>query len=99
MPKIKPTPFPSEKQVTDAAVLGAAVRSMRTQSGLTIEEAALTIGVAKQTLSDLETGKPTVGLGLALKIAKELGVALFVVPSVDAAGVNRLLGASRHDDA
>lgn len=62
-------------------MLGAAVRACRTQAGLTLEEAALTIGVAKQTLADLEAGKPTVGLGLVLKIAHELGLALFIAPS------------------
>ena len=91
MPKIKPKPFPSDRQLVDPSVLGAAVRSARTQSGLSIADAALTIGIAKQTLSDLEAGKPTVGLGMALKIASELGVTLFVVPSTEKETVRRLL--------
>ena len=61
--------------------LGIAVRAARTQAGLTLADAALTLGVAKQTLSNLELGKPSVGLGLALEIATGLGVAIFMVPA------------------
>lgn len=78
MKRVVKIPFPADPWLREAGDLGLAVRSARTSAGLTIEEAAMTIGVAKQTLSDLERGKPTVGLGLALKIAQELGVSLFV---------------------
>jgi len=79
--RIVPTPFPTDPEVRDAAILGAAVRSARTASGLSIQDAALAIGVAKQTLSNLEAGKPSVGLGLSLRIARELGVTLLAVPA------------------
>lgn len=74
-------PFPSDLELRSAKHLGIAVRAARTQAGLTLADAALTLGVAKQTLSNLELGKPSVGLGLALEIAAGLGVALFMVPA------------------
>ena len=39
--------------------------------------------IAKQTLQDLEHGKETVGLGIALRAATQLGVALFIAPGAD----------------
>ena len=89
MPKITPKPFPAQNQLLDSKTLGEAVRSVRTHGGLSIEQAALMIGVAKQTLSDLEAGKPTVSLGLALKVANELGVSIFVVPKTEQDRVQR----------
>jgi transcriptional regulator with XRE-family HTH domain len=77
---VKPTPFPSNPELRNPKQLGDAVRAARTASGLTLIDAALSVGVAKQTLSDLENGKPTVGLGIALDIAAQLGVSLFVFP-------------------
>ena len=78
MKRVVPTPFPADPLVSDAAVLGAAIRSARTGAGMTIDQAAASIGISKQTLSDLETSGATVGLGIALRVARELGVALFV---------------------
>lgn len=95
MRKTKPTAFPSDPVVTDAAVLGAAVRAARTSAGLRLADAAALLGVAKQTLSDLETGKGTIGLGLALKIAGGLGATLFVVRSTEREKTRRLLVESR----
>jgi transcriptional regulator with XRE-family HTH domain len=90
MKKIVQTPFPSDPLLTNAGVLGQAVRARRTQAGLTIEEAALSIGVAKQTISDLEHGKASVGIGLALRIAAQFGVHLLVAESADVAAHQRL---------
>lgn len=96
MPKITPKPFPAQNQLLDPKTLGEAVRSVRTHSGLSIEQAALIIGVAKQTLSDLEAGKPTVSLGLALRVANELGVSIFVVPKTEQDRVQRFfMGSSK----
>lgn len=81
MRTVTPKPFPSDLELRNTQQLGAAIRAVRTQAGLTLADAALTLGVAKQTLSDLELGKPTVGLGLALQIATGLGVALFMTPA------------------
>jgi len=67
MRTVTPKPFPTELELRSAKQLGIAVRAARTQARLTLADAALTLGVAKQTLSDLELGKPSVGLGLALR--------------------------------
>jgi transcriptional regulator with XRE-family HTH domain len=91
MKRIVETIFPSDPQVFDATVLGDAIRACRTQAGLSIQEAARSIGVAKQTLSDLEAGKPTVKLELVLKIARDLGVNLFVVQNSDTERLKRAL--------
>ena len=91
MPRIVPKPFPEECLLTDTKALGAAVRSARTHSGLSIEEAALIIGVAKQTISDIEAGKPGVGIGLVLRVASQVGVSLFMVPSTSRSEVHNLI--------
>jgi len=65
--------------------------------GLTVEDAALSIGVAKQTLSDLEAGKETVGLGLVLRITRELGIALFVAPAEQRERFRRILASTGKD--
>jgi transcriptional regulator with XRE-family HTH domain len=91
MKRVIPTPFPLDPFFSDARVLGAAVRAARTAAGLTVEDAALSIGVAKQTLSDLEAGKESVGLGLVLRITRDVGVALFVAPATQRERIRRML--------
>jgi transcriptional regulator with XRE-family HTH domain len=81
MKKVKATKFPKSPELFDSKQFGLAVRAGRTNAGMTLEDAALTIGMAKQTLSDIELGKPTVGLGNALLAATSLGVAVFIVPA------------------
>ena len=85
--RVVPTAFPTDPQLTTPDELGAAVRAARTAGGLTLEEAALAVSVAKQTLGDLEAGKPTVGLGIALRVAKVLGASLFIAPAGDAGAI------------
>lgn len=79
MKQVKPTPHPANPVLLDTKVLGSAVRAARTGAGMTLAEAALSIGVAKQTLSNLEAGKPGVSLGLTLKIVQALGLGLVVL--------------------
>ena len=95
MRRVVPTAFPTDPVLADAAALGAAVRAARTAAGMTLADAALAIGVAKQTLSDLETARASVGLPLALKVARELGVVLFAVPAAQREPLRRWLAASR----
>jgi DNA-binding XRE family transcriptional regulator len=98
MKRVKKTPFPSIPILQDAEVLGAAVRACRTEAGMTIDEAAMSLGVAKQTLHDLEMGKPTVGLGLVLKITQGLGLSLIVLQKHNAAYViNNLVSELKKD--
>jgi transcriptional regulator with XRE-family HTH domain len=65
-------------QVTIQSVpdLGLVVRSVRRTSKIRLDDLAATAGVSKQFASDVEHGKPTVQLGLVLKLLSELGVPL-----------------------
>ncbi|MEO6917529.1 MAG: helix-turn-helix domain-containing protein [Collimonas sp.] len=99
MKRVIKTPFPSLPVLSNAEVLGAAVRACRTGANMTIEEAAMTIGVAKQTLSDLEAGKPTVGLGVVLKITEALGISLIAVKKQDMAMMLNTLKAKANESA
>lgn len=96
MKRVVATPFPDSPELRTPAQLGAAVRAARTQSGLTLEAAAMLVGVAKQTLSDLETGRGTVSLGIALRVAEELGVSLFAVPAARRATLLNMLDGAEH---
>jgi len=100
MRRVVPTPFPADPLLADAASFGAAVRAARTRAGMTLADAALNVGVAKQTLADLETAKGSVGLATALTIARELGVSIFAVPAAEREPARRLLRdlGSRHAD-
>ena len=53
---------------------GIAVRAMRRHAGIRIDEFALTAGVSKQFMTDLENGKPTIRMGQVLGILQKLGV-------------------------
>src|SRR5665647_1222653 len=91
MRRVVPAPFPSDPLVLDAASFGAAVRAARTSAGMSLADAAQTVGVAKQTLSDLETAKGSVGIATALRVARELGVATFSVPAAEREPVRRAI--------
>lgn len=95
MKRVVPTPPPVDPLVADAVAFGAAVRAARTGSGMSLADAALLVGIGKQTLSDLETARTSVGLATALKVGRELGVAIFAVPAHDREWVRRLIVDSR----
>lgn len=76
MRKLSATPFPEHSTADNPEDLGALVRAVRTAAGMTLEEAALTVQVAKQTLQNLEKGKGTVSLALAFKVLTGLGIQL-----------------------
>lgn len=80
MKRVIPTPFPADPYLDTPVVLGAAIRSARTQAGIRLEDAAMTIGVSLQTLVDIEAGKHGVSIGKILQVAQGLGVSLFVIP-------------------
>jgi predicted transcriptional regulator len=58
--------------------LGLVVRSVRRTSKIRLDDLAATAGVSKQFASDVEHGKPTVQLGLVLRLLSELGVPLML---------------------
>jgi transcriptional regulator with XRE-family HTH domain len=75
-------------QVTIDSVsdLALAVRSVRRASKVRLDDLAATAGVSKQFASDVEHGKPTVQLGLVLRMLAELGVPLRLDIPNDAEG-------------
>ena len=99
MRRVVPTPSLHDPLVADAATFGAAIRAARTATGMTLVDAAVTMGISKQTLSDLEMAKASVGLATALSVARELGVAVFAVPASEREPVRRLITNSRPPEA
>lgn len=81
MRRVVATNFPDEQIIESPDLLGEAIRAARTQSGLTLLEAALSAGVSKQTMQRIETDPSSVGFGLLLQVGRLLGVSLFVVPA------------------
>lgn len=91
MRRVVPTPFPSDPLLKDAATFGASIRAARTAAGMTLADAAMTLGISKQTLSDLEKATASVGLSIALKVARDLGVAVFAAPAANREPVRRMI--------
>lgn len=60
-----------------ARLLGAHVRLARRERGWTLHELAERVGVTHPTMSKIERGDPSVGLGVAFEAAALLGVPLF----------------------
>lgn len=58
--------------------LGKQLRAARKRAGLTLVECAGANGVGVRFLSELERGKETAALGLALRVAHSLGVELVI---------------------
>lgn len=81
MRRVLPQSFPEEILLETPDVLGRSIRAARTQSGLTLAEAALANGISTQTMQRLETDPATVGFGLLLQVARMMGVSLFAVPA------------------
>jgi len=73
---LTPTPFPDHQTVASPEDMGKLVRAVRTAAGMTLEETALAVHVAKQTLQNLEKGTGTVSLALAFKVLTGLGIRL-----------------------
>ena len=81
MPKqIKKIATPDLMQNLTPALLGLAIKARRTQSGLTIEDAAALCGVAKQTLMNVEHGQASCQFNNVLQICHALGIDLTIVP-------------------
>lgn len=60
--------------IHSVADLGLALRAVRRSSKVRLDDLAGMARVSKQFASDVEHGKPTVQLGLVLKLLSELGV-------------------------
>jgi transcriptional regulator with XRE-family HTH domain len=62
--------------IQSVAELGLAIRAVRRSSAVRLDDLAAVAGVSKQFVGDVEYGKPTVQLGLVLKLLAELGMPL-----------------------
>ncbi len=65
-------------QVDTPADLGRAIRNARKKQGLTLILCAAANGVSVRFMSELERGKSGASIGTALKIARSVGLRLFV---------------------
>ena len=72
--------LPRQYNVDSPEELGRRIRAARKAQGLTQVDLAEIAGVGPRFLSELERGKDTVRLGLALKIARLVGLDLVAVP-------------------
>jgi transcriptional regulator with XRE-family HTH domain len=64
--------------IQTVADLGLALRAARRSGKVRLDDLAQIAGVSKQFVSDVEYGKPTVQLGLVLKLLVEIGVIMSV---------------------
>lgn len=62
------------RRIKDPADLGQAIRQRRKVLGLTQEDVAAQVGVARITVSAVENGKETAQIGLVLQICRDLGL-------------------------
>ena len=62
--------------IQTVADFGLALRAARRYSKVRLDDLAQIAGVSKQFVSDVEYGKPTVQLGLVLKLLEEIGVTM-----------------------
>jgi DNA-binding XRE family transcriptional regulator len=90
MKRTKSPPPPTDLFVPDSKAFGASIRAARREAHMTLGEAALLLGVARQTLTNLETGK-SIGLDTALRAAREFGVSILAVPGGQRERVRRAL--------
>ena len=79
MKRVVPSPIPSDPLVLEPQAFWQAIRAARTAAGMTLVDAAAMMDVSKQTLSDLERATGAVGLSIALRVARDLGIGVFAV--------------------
>lgn len=65
---------PQLDQVMSSKLIGDSVRFVRASMGMTIEDAALLCGISKQSLNDLELGKPGCRMSTVLKVMHLMGI-------------------------
>jgi HTH-type transcriptional regulator / antitoxin HipB len=62
------------ERTNSPSALGAAIRKRRNGLGITQDDLALSIGVNRKVIGQLEGGKETVRLDIVLKAARALGL-------------------------
>lgn len=90
MRRVKALDFPDDPLLQEVRNLASFIRAARTQSGLTLEEAALATGVAKSTMQSIETNPSKVAFETLLYAARQLGVSIFAFPSEQKEMVRKL---------
>jgi len=65
-------------KINDTKEIGQIVRQRRKDAGLTLKDAAGMAGVGVRFLSELERGKPTLQIGLAIEVLQLFGLELHV---------------------
>lgn len=60
--------------LTSVQTAGVAIRTLRKRAGIRIDDFALTAGVSKQFMTDLENGKSSVQMGMVLGLLRRLGI-------------------------
>jgi transcriptional regulator with XRE-family HTH domain len=85
MPKLVKLPAPPSGQIKSLQDLGRIIRHVRMRAGLTVDDAAQAIGIAKATLLRAEQGKGGLQFDNLLKILGGLGLSLSVLPTSQSA--------------
>ena len=74
LPIIFPIGIITMVKVDSAGQIGQLVRRRRKEAGMTLKDAAALAGVGVRFLSELERGKPTLQLGLAISVLQLFGL-------------------------
>ena len=85
-PRKLPIGITAMVKVDSAGQIGQLVRQRRKEAGMTLKEAAALAGVGVRFLSELERGKPTLQLGLAISVLQLFGLELHVEQRGDQRG-------------
>ena len=67
-------------KVAEPKDIGQQIRQRRKEAGLTLKDAAGMAGVGVRFLSELERGKPTLQIGLAIQVLQLFGLELHIHP-------------------
>ncbi|GAB5542884.1 MAG: helix-turn-helix domain-containing protein [Sandaracinaceae bacterium] len=70
-------------QVTSAEDFGALVRERRRERGLSQQQLAAKVGVSRQWIVQVESGKPRAEVGLMLRVLNALDLVLRVEPRAE----------------
>lgn len=77
---VKALASPDLSRPFSVALLGAAIKAKRTQSGITQTDAAALCGIAKQTFIKVEQGRDDIRLSAVMDVMQGLGVQLAIQP-------------------
>jgi Predicted transcriptional regulators len=58
----------------DASAIGQQVREHRRRLGLSQDDLAAVVGVNRRVIGELERGKPSIQLGIAIRVAEAVGL-------------------------